>query len=196
MSKILSALLLALSCGAPGDAQALEPHRDLRENLAREFEGTYRFNYLFAEKGVVYLNESSHFQVLDFDRTEAESTPRITFFNQTSKGEKRAHYSYAFHQEGNKLTLRELDGNGNFRFDCVGTYEPQKRLLECDAPRAPKPARDTDSPTTRLRRLRRHADEIHLGAAEYHHNHRAYQWTLSLVQETRDTDRCTVGRDR
>lgn len=86
MSKILSALLLALSCGAAGDAQALEPHRDLRENLAREFEGTYRFNYLFAENGVVYLNESSHFQVLDFDRTEAESTPRITFFNQTSKG--------------------------------------------------------------------------------------------------------------
>ena len=99
MLKILSALLLELSCGAAENAQALEPHRDLRENVAREFEGTYRFNYLFAENGVIYLDESSHFQALDFDRTEGESAPFITFFNQTSKGEKRAHYSYAFHQE-------------------------------------------------------------------------------------------------
>lgn len=131
------------------ECQPLEPHRDLRENVAREFEGTYRFNYLFAENGVIYLDESSHFEALDFDRTEGESAPRITFFNQTSKGEKRAHYSYAFHQAENKLTLRELDGNGSFRFDCVGTYQPEKRLLECDAPRAPKPARDSDSPATR-----------------------------------------------
>ena len=146
MSKILMALLLTLSCTATKDAQALEPLRDLRESLAKEFEGTYRFNYLFAENAVVYLDESSHFQALVFDHTE--SAPRITFYNQTSKGEKRAHYSYAFYQEGNKVTLREFDGNGNFRFDCVGTYQPEKRLLECDAPRAPKPARDTDSPTT------------------------------------------------
>ena len=114
MLKILSALLIALSCWAAGNAQALEPHRDLRENVAREFEGTYRFNYLFAENGVIYLDESSHFQALDFDRTEGESAPRITFFNQTSKGEKRAHYSYTFHQEENKLTLQELDAMAIF----------------------------------------------------------------------------------
>jgi hypothetical protein len=105
--------------------------------MAKEFEGVYRFNYLFAENGVLYLDESSHRQLLNFDKAETDGAPRITFFNQTSNGEKRAHYSYAFYQDRNKLTLREFDGNGDFRFDCIGTYQPEKRLLECAAPQAP-----------------------------------------------------------
>ena len=198
MLKILSALLLALSCGAAGNAQALEPHRDLRENVAREFEGTYRFNYLFAENGVICLDESSHFQALDFDRTEGESAPRITFFNQTSKGEKRAHYSYAFHQEENKLTLQELDGNGNFRFDCVGTYQPEKRLLECDAPRAPKPARDSDSPATRKSGLFKRPTAWPAYEWLSRHNiFRFYEWGFINLQENLklDTNGKIVARE-
>jgi hypothetical protein len=153
MSKISRALALILwcllLCLAAREAPAQETSRDLRASLAKEFEGVYRFNYLFAENGAIYLDESSHRQLLDFDKAESDGAPRVTFFNETSKGEKRAHYSYVFYYDGNKLTLREFDGNGKFRFDCVGAYQPEKRTLECEAPRAPKPARDTDSPTTR-----------------------------------------------
>jgi len=149
MYKKTRALALILLCLAIREAQSQDASQDLRESIAKEFEGVYRFNYLFAENSVTYLDEPSHRQLLDLDKAESDGAPRITFFNQTSKGEKRAHYSYVFYQEGNRLTLREFDGNGNFRFDCVGTYQPEKRLLECAAPRAPKPARDTDSPATR-----------------------------------------------
>lgn len=190
------ALLLTLSCTTTKDAQALEPLRDLRESLAKEFEGTYRFNYLFAENTVVYLDESSHFQALAFDH--AESAPRITFFNQTSKGEKRAHYSYAFYQEGNKVTLREFDGNGNFRFDCVGTYQPEKRLLECDAPRAPKPARDTDSPTTKKSGLFKRPTSWPAYESLTRRNiFRFYEWGFINVQENQkvDTKGKTVARE-
>ncbi|HEX9271020.1 MAG TPA: hypothetical protein VGA01_02275 [Candidatus Binatia bacterium] len=198
MSKVLRALLLTLSCVVAKDAQALDAVRDLREGIAKEFEGTYRFNYLFAENGVLYLDESSHFQLLDFDHTESESAPRITFFNQTSKGEKRAHYSYVFYQEGNKLTLCEFDGGGNFRFACVGTYQPEKRLLECVASRAPKPARDTDSPATRKSGLFKRPISWPVYESLMRHNiFRFYEWGFVNLQENLklDANGKTVARE-
>jgi hypothetical protein len=136
MYQTVHALMLILLCLTATEAQGQDAVRDLPESIAKQFEGVYRFNYLFSENAAPYLDESSHRQLLDFDRVEKDGAPRITFFNQTSKGEKRSHYSYVFYQDGNKLTFREFDGNGNFRFDCLGTYQPEKRLLECSAPRA------------------------------------------------------------
>jgi hypothetical protein len=115
--------------------------------LAKAFAGVYRFDYLFSENGIVYVDVPGHLQLLELDKHE--DAPRVVFFNQTSRGEKRPHYSYVFYEKDNKLTLREFDGRGNFRFDCVGMFQPEKRTFECAAPRAPKPARDTDSPVTR-----------------------------------------------
>jgi hypothetical protein len=130
-------------------ASAADGSGDVRDRLANEFAGSYRFNYLFVEDGALYLDESSHPQLLELGKNPSDGVPRITFFNQTAKGEKRAHYSYVLYQEGKQITLREFDGAGKFRFDCVGTFQQEKRTFECSAPRAPKPARDTDSPITR-----------------------------------------------
>ena len=189
MLKILSALLLALSCGAAGNVQALEPHRDLRENVAREFEGTYRFNYLFAENGVIYLDESSHFQALDFDRTEGESAPPHYVLQSDFEGRKTSPLQLCLSPRGDKLTLRELDGNGNFRFDCVGTYQPEKRLLECDAPRAPKPARDSDSPATRKSGLFKRPTAWPAYEWLSRHNiFRFYEWGFINLQENLKLD--------
>jgi hypothetical protein len=196
MSKTSRALALILLCLALREAQGQEA--DFRENIAREFEGVYRFNYLFAENGVVYLDESSHRQLLDFDKAESDGAPRITFFNQTSKGEKRAHYSYLFYQEGHKVTVREFDGNGKFRFDCVGTYQPEKRLLECDAPRAPKPARDTDSPATRkIGLFKRPTSWPAYEFLNRHNIFRFYDWGFVNLQENLklDDNGKTVARE-
>jgi hypothetical protein len=199
MSKTSRALALILLCLAAREALGQEAGRDLREGIAKEFEGVYRFNYLFAENGVLYLDESSHRQLLDFDKAESDGAPRITFFNQTSKGEKRAHYNYLSYQEGHKVTLREFDGNGKFRFDCVGTYQPEKRLLECDAPRAPKPARDTDSPTTRKSGLfKRPTSWPPYESLSRHNIFRFYEWGFVNLQENLklDANGRTVARER
>jgi peroxiredoxin (alkyl hydroperoxide reductase subunit C) len=87
------ALVFTVFCLGATASQGQETARGLPEILAKGFEGAYRFNYLFVENGVVYLDESSHRQLLEFDRVESDGAPRITFFNQTSKGQKRPHYS-------------------------------------------------------------------------------------------------------
>jgi hypothetical protein len=196
MSNALFVLLLTSLWIAVGDVQALDSGRNLPEAIAKEFEGTYRFNYLFAESGVLYLDESSHRQLLDLDKSDG--APRITFFNQTAKGEKRAHYSYVFYQEGNKLTLREFDANGHFRFDCVGTYQPEKRLLECRAPQAPKPARDRDSPATRKSGLFKRPTSWPPYESLHRHNiFRFHEWGFVNLQENLklDADEKIVARE-
>jgi hypothetical protein len=153
---------------------------------------------LFSENGTLYLDKSSHRQLLDFDGVETDGAPRITFSNQTSKGEKRSHYSYTFYQDGSKLTLRELDGNGNFRFDCTGTYQSERRLLECDAPRAPKPARDTDSPSTRKSGLfKRSTSWPPYETLNRHNIFRFYDWGFVNLQENLKVDASgkTVARE-
>jgi hypothetical protein len=189
MYQTLRALMLILWCLAAREAQGQEAVRDLRESLAKQFEGVYRFNYLFSENGVVYLDESSHRQLLDFDKAESDGAPRITFFNQTSNGQKHPHYSYVLYADGNKLTLREFDGNGKFRFDCVGTYQPEKRLLECDAPKAPKPARDNDSPKTRKIGLFKRPTSWPPYEFLHRHNvYRFYDWGFVNLQENLKVD--------
>jgi hypothetical protein len=199
MYQTVHALMLILLCLTATEAQGQDAAvRDLPESIAKQFEGVYRFNYLFSENAALYLDESSHRQLLDFDRVEKDGAPRITFFNQTSKGEKRSHYSYVFYQDGNKLTFREFDGNGNFRFDCLGTYQPEKRLLECSAPRAPKPARDTDSPATRKSGLfKRPTSWPPYEFLSRHNIFRFYEWGFVNLQENLKLDASgkTVARE-
>jgi hypothetical protein len=94
--------------------------QNLHESLAKAFEGTYHFNYLFVENGIPYVDVASHLQFLELSKNQSDGAPRIAFLNQTPKGEKRAHYSYIFYQDGDKITLREYGGRGDFRFDCAG----------------------------------------------------------------------------
>jgi hypothetical protein len=85
--------------------------------------------------------------------------------------------------------LREFYGNGKFRFDCVGTYQPEKRLLECDAPRAPKPARDTDSPATRkIGLFKRPISWPPYESLSRHNTFRRYEWGFVNLQENLKLD--------
>ena len=127
MSKLFYALWIVLiGIGAPAPSAAQDTP-DLRESIAKEFAGVYRFNYLFVENGIPYVDVADHLQFLELDKFE--NAPRVTFLNQTGKGEKRGHYNYVFLLKDHKLTLREFDGDGKFRFDCVGTFDPQKKNL-------------------------------------------------------------------
>lgn len=158
-----------------------DPLPDLSAAAAKEFAGIYRFSYLFVETGNLYVDVADHFQLLE--RDVVDGAPRVTFFNQTAKGEKRAHYSYVFQQNDNKLTLREFDGAGKFRFDCVGTFDPKKKVFECSAPRAPKPARDTDSPITRRSGLfKRPTSWPAYESLDRHNLFRFYDWGFVNVQ--------------
>jgi hypothetical protein len=171
---------------------------DMRERLANEFAGSYRFNYLFVEDGALYLDESSHPQLLELGKNAGDGVPRITFFNRTAKGEKRAHYSYVFYQEGERITVREFDGAGKFRFDCVGRYQPEKRVLECSAPQAPKPARDTDSPATRKSGLfKRPTSWPAYETINRHNLFRFYDWGFVNIQGNLKVDASgkTVARE-
>ncbi|MEX0803714.1 MAG: hypothetical protein WD688_10415 [Candidatus Binatia bacterium] len=195
MSTTITILFLLLSLRFSGIAQAAD---DLAvpDIIAKEFTGVYRFDYLFIESGIPYVNISGHLQLLELD--SIEGAPRVTFFNQTSKGDKRAHYSYVFYQEGDKLTLREFDGKGNFRFNCIGTYQPEKKLLECVAPKAAKPARDTDSPATRKSGLfKRPTSWPAYESLNRHNFFRVYDWGFVNVQENLklDADGKIVARE-
>ena len=196
MSKLFYPLLiLVIGIGAPAPSPAQETP-DLRESIAKEFAGVYRFNYLFVENGVPYVDVADHLQFLELDKFE--NAPRVTFLNQTGKGEKRGHYSYVFLLKDHKLTLRELDGDGKFRFDCVGRFEPQKRTFECSAPRAPKPARDTDSPITRkIGLFKRPTTWVPYEVLDRHNLFRFYDWGFVNIQENLklDADGKTIARE-
>jgi hypothetical protein len=184
MLKRAWSILLALSFTALADVGAANTNRVLPESLAKEFEGTYRFSYLFVENGMPYVDVASHLQLLELSRNESDGAPRVTFLNQTPKGEKRAHYSYIFYQEGDKITVREYGGNGDLRFDCVGTYQPDKKLLRCVAPKAAKPARDTDSPITRKSGLfKRPTSWPAYETLDRHNLFRFYDWGFVNAQE-------------
>jgi hypothetical protein len=95
LQRFLAALFLA-QCVHLNHVKAAETSRDILKSIAKEFEGTYRFNYLFVENGVPYVDVSSHLQLLELSKRQSDGAPQISFFNQTSKGEKRSHYSYVF----------------------------------------------------------------------------------------------------
>ncbi len=171
------------------ELKAAEGPQEPQHGLVKEFEGTYRFNYLFVENGIPYLDLSSHLQLLQAGKNQNDSAPRILFFNQSSKGEKRPHYSYAFYQRDGKLILREFDGKGNFRFDCVGTYQAEKKILECVTPHAPKPARDVDSPVTRQSGLfKRPTSWPSYETLQRHNIFRFYDWGFLYLQENLKLD--------
>jgi hypothetical protein len=166
------------------------------ELIAKEFAGIYRFSYLFSENGTVYVDVPGHLQLLEPDKHE--EAPRVIFLNQTSRGEKRPHYSYVFYEKDNKVTLREFDGKGNLRFDCVGIFQPEKRTFECAAPRAPKPARDTDSPITRKSGLfKRPTSWPAYDTLDRKNVFRFYDWGFVNIQENvkLDADGNLVARE-
>jgi hypothetical protein len=196
MSTAMVTIFLLLSASVSGAAQAADAAPDLREAIAKEFTGVYHFNYLFVENGIPYVDVAAHLQFLELDKFEG--SPRVTFFNQTGKGEKRGHYNYVFHQKDHKLTLREFDGNGKFRFDCAGTFDPQKKTFECSAPRAPKPARDTDSPITRKSGLfKRPTSWPAYEVLDRHNLFRFYDWGFVNIQANLklDADGKIVARE-
>jgi hypothetical protein len=196
MSTAIVTFFLLLSASVSGAAQVADAPPDLREAIAKEFTGVYRFNYLFVENGAPYVDVAAHLQFLELDKFE--DAPRVTFFNQTGKGDKRGHYHYVFHQKNHQVTLREFDGNGKFRFDCIGTFDPQKKILECNAPRAPKPARDTDSPITRKSGLfKRPASWPAYETLDRHNLFRFYDWGFVNIQENvkLDGDGKVVARE-
>ena len=197
MSKKLCVMFLSIQLMASTVGLA-EASQNLREALAKEFEGTYRFNYLFVENGVPYVDVASHLQFLELGKNQNDGAPRVAFLNQTPKGEKRAHYSYIFYQEGDKIRLREYGGNGDFRFACIGTYYPEKKLFECVAPKAAKPARDTDSPGTRKSGLfKRPTSWPAYEALNRHNFFRFYDWGFVNIQENLklDANGNTVARE-
>jgi hypothetical protein len=194
MVKLFCAILIFFSCA--GAATAADEGADLRGSIAKEFAGVYRFNYLFVESGIPHVDVAAHLQFLELDKFE--DAPRVNFLNQTGKGEKRGHYNYVFHQKDHKLTLREFDGNGKFRFDCIGTFDPQKRIFECNAPRAPKPARDTDSPITRKSGLfKRPTSWPPYEVLDRHNLFRFYDWGFVNIQANLklDADGKIVARE-
>ncbi len=194
MVKILCAILTFV-CFA-GAANAADENTDLRNSLANQFQGVYRFDYLFIENGVPYVDVAAHLQFLELDKFE--DAPRISFLNQTGKGEKRGHYNYVFHQKETKLTLREFDGNGKFRFDCVGIFYLEKKTFECSAPGAPKSARDTDSPITRKSGLfKRPTSWPAYAVLDRHNLFRFYDWGFVNIQENvkLDAHGKTVARE-
>jgi hypothetical protein len=189
MWKKLCAIFLSMHFVALPEMRAAEAPENLPESLAKAFEGAYRFNYLFVENGIPYVDVASHLQFLELSKNPNDGAPRIAFLNQTPKGEKRAHYSYVFYQHGDKITLREYGGHGDFRFDCVGPYQPDKKFLECVAPKAAKPARDTDSPATRKSGLfKRPTSWPAYESLNRHNLFRFYAWGFMQIQENLKLD--------
>jgi hypothetical protein len=133
---------------------------------------------------------------LELDKQDG--APRVNFFNQSGKGAKHAHYSDVFHLKENKLVLREFDGNGRFRFDCIGEFQQEKRTFQCSAPHAPKPARDTDSPITRKSGLfKRPTTWPSYEVLDRHNLFRFYDWGFVNVQGNvkLDADSKVVARE-
>jgi hypothetical protein len=198
MLKKLCVILLSIQFLPLPEIRAAEAPQNLPESLAKTFEGTYRFNYLFVENGVPYVDVASHLQFLELGKNQNDGAPRVAFLNQTPKGDKRPHYSYIFYQDGDKITLREYGGKGDFRFDCVGSYQPDRKLLECVAPQAPKPARDTDSPATRKSGLfKRPTSWPAYESLNRHNFFRFYDWGFVNIQQNLklDANGNTVARE-
>ena len=133
-------LLVGAMLGALwGGATAAQEPQAARQAIAHAFAGTHQFSYLFVENGVPYLDHPAHVQVVETEEDPEQQTTQIAFYNQTGDG-KRLHFRYVLQGQASHITLREFDARGTHRFDCVGTYQPETRLLQCTALNAPKPA--------------------------------------------------------
>jgi hypothetical protein len=156
--------------------------------IVKAFAGTHRFHYLFIENGTPYLDESSHLQVIEVQENQEDQTAQVSFFHQTETG-KGLHFRYVIQADGNHVTLREFDARGTHRFDCVGTYQPEHRHLQCTAKKAPKPARDVDSSLTRqLGLFKRPTSWPAYESLDRHNLFRFYDWGFVHVQENSKVD--------
>lgn len=171
-----------------GGSEASEGSRSPREIVAASFEGLYRFNYLFVEEGVPYFDEISHVQQIEVEELPNKNASRVSFFN-LFDGKKQLHFSYVIYEDGEQLRLEELDAQGEHRFDCFGTYDPKRKLFDCRADNAPKPARDRDSELTRALDLyRRPTTWPDYQTLDRHNLFRFYEWGFTHLQENTKLD--------
>jgi hypothetical protein len=167
---------------------AAQEHHEPRQLIAKAFTGVHRFNYLFIENGVPYLDSSSHMQLVETWEDQQNAATHVTFYHSTPDG-KRLHFRYVVHLDGTNVTLKEFDARGQHRFDCVGTYRPEQRLLQCSAKQAPKPARDLDSPLTRrLGLFKRPTSWPAYATLDRHNIFCFYDWRFTHIQENVKVD--------
>ena len=127
-------------------------------------------------------------QVVETEDDKENHVTHVAFYNQTAEG-KRLHFRYVIHGNGNNVTLTEFDARGAHRFDCVGTYQPEERRLQCTAKKAPKPARDVDSPLMRqLGLFKRPTSWPAYASLDRHNIFRFYEWGFVHLQENRKVD--------
>ena len=180
MSVFLSSLYAGFSTA--------QEHHEPRQTIARAFEGTHYFHYLFIENGVPYIDGASHLQLIEIEEDQANQTTQVAFYNHTPEG-KRLHFRYVIHSQGHNVTLKEFDARGQHRFDCIGTYQPETRLLQCSALRAPKPARDLDTPLMRqLGLFKRPTSWPAYASLDRHNTFRFYDWGFVHIQENVKVD--------
>ena len=159
-----------------------------RQTIASAFAGAHHFHYLFIENGVPYLDGGPHLQLVEVEDNPAHQTTQVAFYNHTPEG-KRLHFRYVLQSQGHNITLQEFDARGQHRFDCVGTYQPEPRRLQCSALRAPKPARDLDSPLTRqLGLFKRPTLWPAYASLDRHNTFRFYEWGFVHVQDNVKVD--------
>ena len=195
-TKLLSIMVFA-SCITFSVRVGAENPSDARQAIVQAFEGTHRFNYLFVENGNPYFNESWHLQLIEVRENKEQQTTEVFFYNPTKTG-KSLHFSYVIQANENNVTVKEFDSNGKHRFDCVGTYQPDTRLLQCVAKKAPKPARDLDSPLTRrIGLFKRPTSWPEYDALDRHNTFRFYDWGFVHMQENVKVDASgkTVARE-
>ena len=171
-----------------GGITAAQEPQAARQAIAHAFAGTHQFSYLFVENGVPYFDHPAHVQVVETEEDPEQQTTQIAFYNQTGDG-KRLHFRYVLQGHASHITLQEFDARGTHRFDCVGTYQPETRLLQCTALNAPKPARDLDTPLMRQLGLFKRPTAWKAYAFLHRHNlFRLYEWGLVHIQENIKVD--------
>jgi hypothetical protein len=184
LTVLLSVFWGLMPLGFIAAQERQEPH----QTIAKAFEGMHRFNYLFIEDGVPYLDISSHMQVVETREDQENEATHVAFYHPTPDG-KRLHFRYVIQSNENNVTLQEFDASGQHRFDCVGTYQPEKKLLQCSATKAPKPARDLDSPLTRqLGLFKRPPSWPAYATLDRHNIFRFYDWGIMHIQENVKVD--------
>jgi hypothetical protein len=110
-------------------ALAADGTGDVRERLAKKFAGSYRFNYLFVEGCALYLDESSHLQLLELGKNPIDA-------------------------QGKKLTARKEKISAGLFVSCTGRTRVRRRRTQFSSYFHPKPARNVQTkPAIRPRAL-------------------------------------------
>ena len=198
MSKLLYALwivIVGIGISAPSPAQETQ---DLRESIAKEFAGVYHFNYLFVENGIPYVDVADHLQFLELDKFEG--APPVTFLEtRPAKAKSAATTAMSCFSKATSLAPPRTRRRRQIPFRLRRNFSIRtKRTFECSAPRAPKPARDTDSPITRkIGLFKRPTTWQAYEVLDRHNLFRFYDWGFVNVQANvkLDADGKAIARE-